>query len=256
MLVNRTLVVLLMLLCVPMWANAQDLRPDTPATLTVTGEGEVSVEPDRVVVMLGAEAQNKEATAAQSQVNGIVTKVLAAVKGAGVAEKHVRTSSIELYPVYSQPQYGPRPGMVGEDEGPQEPKLTGYRASNTIRVEIDDMSKIGDVIDAAMKAGANRMDGVQFDVQHRGPVEREAMKDAARQAQTKAAALAEAMGVKLLSVQSVQEGGAVFPVDAGPRRMMTMQADYNSTPVAPGEITVRASVTVTYRLGATEVKAE
>ena len=110
------------------------------------------------------------------------------------------------------------------------------------------MSKIGDVIDAAMLAGANRMEGVSFDVQHRGPAEREAMKDAARQARTEAETLAEAMGVKLVSVQSVQEGGAVFPVDSGPRMMMARSADFSPTPVAPGEITVRATVTVTYRL--------
>jgi uncharacterized protein YggE len=215
-----------------------------PPLLTVTGSGHSEATPDRATVRIGAVAQAKQANEAQEKVNGIVVKTIEAIKELGIDEKAIRTAGLSVSPVYSNP---PQQPMEREGINPN-PHITAYRAANVVEVRVDDLSKLGQVIDAGVASGANNIDGVDFSLKDEGPQRREALARAARDAREKAEALAEAMSLRLEGVQEVTEGGVnVMP----PRPYFgraAMAAEAVSTPVEPGEIRTDASVTVSYRV--------
>ena len=214
-----------------------------PPTISVNGQGEVSARPDRAAVSLGATVQSDNAAAAQAEVNKIMQGVLDAVKKTGIAEERIQTSGLTLQPVYTHHQ-PPRP--MGE--APQEPKIVGYRASNTVRVEIDDLTKIGAVIDAGIGSGANQLEYLTFELKEDAAQRAAALTQAAADARAKADAIAAAMGVKITEIHEVVEGGVqLFKPEYMGRAMMAMDAA-GGTPVQPGQVKVQANLTVRYRI--------
>lgn len=208
-------------------------------SIVVTGRGEASGRPDRAVVRLGATAQAEAASAAQQQVNQVVGRAIEQIKALGIPEERIQTSGISLHPVYSQ---RPRPRGDGD-----EMRITGYQASNTVRVQIDELLKVGDVIDAGVSAGANEVQGVSFELRDDARQQAAALMQAARQAHGKAAALAMAMDVQLGPVMEVIESG-VQPVYQMMDMRMAMGGAAEGTPVQPGEVQVGASVTVRFMI--------
>ncbi len=209
-------------------------------TLTVTGHGTVNARPDRGIVQLGVEAQANTAESAQQGVNGSMERVIEAVKKLGVEKHSVQTAGIRLTPIYA----AQTPGRESEP-----PRILGYRASNTIRVELSDLGLIGKVIDAGTQAGANRVEGISFEVQNDAEYRAEALGVAAKKAQNEARALAGALGIKLGRVWKVNQVAINAPrpmyAFGGRARFAAV-----STPVEPGQIAIEASVTVTYRIEA------
>ena len=115
-----------------------------------------------------------------------------------------------------------------------------------MHVDLDDIARLGPVIDAAVGAGANEVQGIQFSVINEAPHRAEALRRASQEARTKAQTIAEALGVRLSSLIEATEGGVeVTP----PRPLAFERAAFAATPVQPGELTVRATVTVHYRFG-------
>lgn len=214
-----------------------------PPTLTVTGDGETSTSPDRAVVELGAVAQAEQASTAQEQVNAIMQAAIGAIREAGIGDKMISTAGISLNPVYTDRQPIPL-----DRKSPPDPRITGYRAGNRVRVVIDDLKKVGDVIDAGVKAGANQVENLSFQLKDDTAARREALTEAAGKARAKADALASAMDLQIEGVLAVNEGGTdVFR----PRMELAvagMAARNSSTPVQPGQVDVQASVTITYRV--------
>src|SRR5688572_15241766 len=137
---------------------APQVQPTLPS-LIATGDGEVSVRPDRAVVRLGATAEAKDAKTAQEQVNTIVAKALEAIVELGVRQENISTAGLSLYPVFSNPSFQP----PREGEEAQEPRIVGYRASNTLQIRIDDLKQVGAVIDAGVGAGANQLESLNFE---------------------------------------------------------------------------------------------
>lgn len=216
-----------------------------PPTLSVSGRGEVSASPDRALVRVGAVVQAPEAAAAQNQVNQIVQRAVEALKGQGIAEEALTTAGLMLTPVYAQ---------RGENQPPDEGRVVAYRASNSIRVRVDDLKRVGTVIDAAVAAGANHVEGISFELKDDREPRRRALQDAAREAQTKAETLAEAMNVKLERVAEILEGGVeLFPPRLEMGRM-ALAAGQAPTPVQPGQVQVQATVTVRYRIVPVEAR--
>ena len=226
---------------------APQLQPPVPS-LVVTGEGEVSVRPDRAVVRLGATAQANDAKTAQEQVNAIVNKALEAITGLGIRQENISTAGLSLYPVFSNPSF--QPPREGEQQ--QEPRIVGYRASNTLQIRTDDIKQVGAVIDAGVGAGANQLESLTFELKDNANAYSEAIQQAARRARDKASTLANAMGVRLLEVLEVTEGGAtVIPPIPYMGRAMLAEAG-TTTPVEPGQIQVKASVTIRYKINAAQ----
>jgi uncharacterized protein YggE len=209
-----------------------------PSTLTVGGHGEVSVAPDRAVLRLGAVAQAAKASEAQSQVNQVVQNIIKDIKTLGVADKNIATIDLSIYPVYGNQQ--PEP----QDQTTQ-PVIRGYRASNIIRVQIENLERLGGVIDAGLNAGANRIEGLSFDLKDDGASRAQALRLATEEADAKANAIATAMGVEIVGIKQISEAGVslVRPqMDSGP----VFSARAAATPVQSGQVRVEASLTVSY----------
>lgn len=238
---NKLLYLLPILLLYPVWALAQsDMKADnSKPTLTVTGHGEVHAAPDQAIIRLGAVAQAKEAAGAQQQASKIVNQVLEKLKQMDIPSEKITTVGLTLSPVFS------RPSQRGVEE-PQEPIIVGFRAHNSIQVVIDDISKVGDVIDAGVSAGANQLEGLSFEIKEDGKYKEEALRLAVKEARKKADAIAEAVGVEIVGVDEISEGGINFI-----RPQMQMARTFSAeaaTPVQPGQVSVQASVTVRYRI--------
>ncbi len=217
-------------------ASAHDTPPPT---LTATGDAEVSVAPDRARVVLGATVQAADASDAQRRIAEIMTRALEALRGAGARDEDLKTAGVTLHPVHAPA--GRRPN--GETE---EPRIVAYRASNTVEVVLTDLARVGTTIDAGVGAGANRVQGVTFELTDESGPKADALAAAVRNAREKAERMAAAAGVRLVALQSVTESGGRFvgPVAATAR----MSAFDVGTPVEPGRITVTGAVSLTYRI--------
>jgi uncharacterized protein YggE len=218
---------------------AQAPRPDAePPVLTVSGTGQARVAPDEATVRLGVLAQAPTAREAQSQVNRSAQGVLDAIRKLGVPAEKIQTTGLSLNPQYAQGK---------PDQGP---RIAGYQASNTVTVLLEDLSKVGPVIDAGLTSGANNLDGVEFGLRDDGAARAAALTGAVRSARTKAEALARALRVRLVEIAEVAEGGvSISPPPSPFRGKMAMAADaLVATPVSAGEVGVDASVTVRWRI--------
>ena len=219
-------------------ALAADDEPP-PRTLTVMGFGEVKAAPDLALIELAVETTAENAGKATSDNARRTTAVIDALKKKIGAKDKVTTTGYSL-----QPQYANR--RPGSDAPPE---ITGYVASNRVRVESRDLTKVGDLIDTAIAAGANRTDVLSFMLENRAPSLREALRKAGAEAKAQAESIAEALGVKLGEVLNASTAGVPMPQPIYKERMvMAMAADQVSTPVEPGEVDVNATLSVSYRI--------
>ena len=197
--------------------------------VTVTGEAMVAIAPDMATIRVGVTSQGKSAREA-SETNGKqMTGVLATLKGAGIADRDVQTSSLSL-----QPQYDPNKSGAA--------RLLGFQATNQVTVKIRAIDTLPDVLDRAIGAGANEMSGIEFVVSEQSKLLDQARTEAIADARRKAELYAKAAGAKVGAVVAITEEGSAPP----PRLMQAMRA--GAAPVAPGEQTLRAVVTVSYEL--------
>jgi uncharacterized protein len=204
-------------------------------TVVVSGTGRVALEPDIAELRLGVAVSRPTVEAARSEAAKVMDAILAAVDGAGIARRDVRTALLSV-----QPRYDYRESRA--------PTLTGYELANVVEVTVRDLAKLGDIVDGTLAAGATSMDGLTFRVDDPGPAEAEARRQAMAAARARADVLADAAGLKIESVADIVEGTPARPPIPFPRaeRMALTAADV-STPVEGGSLDVTVSVTVTYR---------
>lgn len=207
-------------------------------TIVVSGTGRVAVEPDVADLRLGVSVARPTVADARAEAARIMTSILAAVAAAGVAERDVRTTTLSV-----QPRYDYR------DNKP--PTLTGYDLSNVVEVTIRDLTRIGDVVDGTLGAGATSMDSLSFRLADPRPPEREARMAAMEEARSRADVLAEAAGLRITGVDHVVEGAAwEAPIPRHKAERMMLAAADTGTPVQAGSQEVAISVTVTFRVAA------
>jgi uncharacterized protein YggE len=207
------------------WGSAQ-------RTLSVTGTGSVRVAPDIVIVSLGVQTVGPEIARAVSQNNDAAAAVQAAAREQGVAAEDIRTT---YFYVSTQQQYDEFGNVTGE---------VSYWVDNTITVTLRDTSKLGDLLEAAVDAGANSISGVTFSVDDPTEAEEQAREDAVEDARQRAEMLATAAGATLGDLVSISTvaGGAVpyyaeFGVGGG-----------GGVPFSPGTSEVSVQVTAVYEL--------
>jgi uncharacterized protein YggE len=220
----------LLLLALP--AAAQDV----PRTITVSGLGEVTAVPDMAHVTLGAQSEAATADEALSATSVAVAAALEVLTGAGIEERDIQTSGISL-----------SPRMVWPSDGTGSPRIDGYVASNQLTVRVRDLTKLGDVLDAVVKSGANMLGGVSFTLSEPRATEDAARRAAVEDARARAELFAAAAGVTLGDVQQISEDSFAQPM----ARMMAAEAsmaDASPPPVAPGELTVSARVQMVYAI--------
>jgi uncharacterized protein len=224
-------VALLFAVSVPLPVAAQEPETQGPVVVT-TGEGVIKQAPDRAWVSIAAESRAKSPQQAQRANAEAMTAVLAKLKGAGLPPDAIRTVAYDLRPEFDY------------HDGKQ--TLRGYVARNTIDVRVDDLARVGEILDMAVSSGATSISGIRFDLKARDKVEREALKLAVADARARADAAAQGAGMRVSGVVRIEEQRVSAPPPR-PMMMMARQADSleAETPIAPGEIEIRAVVTVT-----------
>ena len=237
-------------LALPGMALAQTApKPSAPATinptlLTLSAEGRVTRAPDVATFSAGVVSQGTTATDAL-RANAIdMTKVITALKRAGVADKDIQTSNISLNPVY-QPQRNLPDGTVE----PAQPRIIGYQANNTVSVRHRNLGDFGKVIDALVSAGANQVNGPGYEVDDPEPAQDEARTAAMKKARARAELYARAAGLRVARIVSISESGGWSPPQPVMYRMAAMDAaPAPSTPVQAGELQMSVNVSVQFEL--------
>jgi len=202
-----------------------------PPAISVTGEATVSVPPDQAQIDAGVTSDAKTAREASEANNAAMGKVLLALKGAGIEEKDTQTSRLSLQPQYAPNRTGTSP-------------ITGYRASNRVTIRLRDVTKVANVIDVLVGAGANDIGGINFTVSQPSKHLDEAREKAVADARRKAEIFAKAAGVTLGEPLSISEEGAPAPMFRG-KLAAPMAA---GAPVAQGEETLSVSVNVSWAI--------
>ena len=202
-----------------------------PPAISVTGEANVSVAPDQAQIDGGVSADAKTAREASDANNAAMGKVLLALKGAGIDEKDYQTSRLSLQPQYAPNRTGPSP-------------VVGYRASNRVTIKVRDVTKVANMIDVLVGAGANDIGGIHFVVTQASKLLDEAREQAIADARRKAQIYAKAAGVTLGEPIAISEQGAPTPMFLS-KVAGGMAA---SAPVAQGEETLSVSVSVSWAI--------
>jgi uncharacterized protein len=206
-------------------------QPVPPAAISVTGEASVSVPPDLAQVDGGVTSDGKTAREASDANNAAMGKVLLALKGAGIDEKDYQTSRLSLQPQYAPNRSGSSP-------------VVGYRASNRVTIRVRDITKVANVIDVLVGAGANEVGGINFMVSQASKLLDDAREKAVADARRKADIYAKAAGVTLGEPLSISEEGSSVPVYRG--KMAAPMAA--GAQVAQGEETLSVTVSVTWAI--------
>lgn len=202
--------------------------------ITVTGQGQVEAVPDMATITMGVTHESKEAGDAMQATSAAVAQMLDRLASLGVEPRDMQTARVSLNPVWSNLT----------SSGVKTRKITGFVASNTISVRVRDLSSLGTVLDAVIQDGANDFNGLSFSVQDPAPLMAEARKRAVQDAMDKARQLADAAGVELGAVMTLNEhgGGRQMPM----AEMARMASD--AVPIAAGEIGLSQSVTMVFAI--------
>jgi uncharacterized protein YggE len=226
---------------VPLDAQQPDARPrpEVVPQVSVSAVGSIKREPDQAVLNIAVESAAPTARAA-SQANATkMDALIAAVKAMGIPATSIHTTSYQLDPDYSYPQPGQN----------TPPRITQYRAINTVQITVDTVARAGRVIDAAVANGANRLNGISFQIRDQDGARVDALRDAVRKARTEAEAIAQSLGQHLGSVLFVSTSyQSVMPPPRPYMAMAKVAEQAMSTPIEPGQIEMQATINVTYRL--------
>jgi uncharacterized protein len=211
--------------------------PQESRTIEVTGNGEARVAPDVASLNLAIETHAATAQQSAGQNAALAQKVVDALTTKLQGKGKVWTGGYSLYPEYNEP----RPN--------EKPVVTGYRAENSITVETDEIGMLGGLIDTAIEAGANRINFLNFTLRDESQARSQAITLAAKDAQTQADSLAKSLGLKLgpvVKATTVGENQKPIPV----ARLAAAVGGVMGapTPVQPNEVTVPATVSITYQI--------
>lgn len=222
----------------PMTAHAQQPAVSSDGTLlSVSAQAETKRVPDVATLSTGVVTQAPDANAAMRANAEQMDKVMKAIRAAGIGERDVQTSGINLNPRYDY-----------RDKQP--PRIIGYEASNTVNLKVRDIGKLGQVLDALVASGANQVNGPHFQIDQPDAAYDEARKAALAKAQERARLYAESLGLRVRRIVSISEGGGARP-PVPMMRAMSMDAKFGSeeTAVSPGETTLSVSLDVMFELG-------
>ncbi|GGE46868.1 SIMPL domain-containing protein [Actibacterium pelagium] len=205
------------------------------ATLTVQGRGEIAAPPDMATITVGAEARSKTAAQALDEMTKATNDVLGVLRSSGIAPQDMQTSGLSLGEVWDH--------QIRNEDG--QPRLVGYSASNRISIRVKEIDQLGQVLDAVVRVGATTFHGLSFGLQEPEPLFDLARVDAVADARRKAELYAQAAGVQLGPIVSITEPGFSAPVVA---QMRMADAVMEAVPIAAGEVSTAAQVTIVYSL--------
>lgn len=203
--------------------------------LDVSATGSSTRVPDLAVIQAGVVTQAATAAEAMQQNSAQMAKVLAALRKAGIAERDIQTSTINLSPQYRYAQN-------------EAPVITGYQASNQVSVRFRDVAKSGTILDTLVREGANNISGPNLTIDKPDAALDEARVDAVKKARARAELYAQAAGLKVERILAISEGGAMPPSPMPVMMMRAAAAPAADTEVAAGERELNVTITVRFLL--------
>jgi uncharacterized protein YggE len=204
--------------------------------LDLTATGEVTRVPDVAVISAGVVSRAATASASLQDSANRMERVLAALKRAGVAERDIQTSSVNLNPEYRYPEN-------------QSPQLVGYTATNQLTIRFRDIRNSGKILDALVAEGANQINGPSLTIDKPEAALDEARAKAIAEGKARAELYARSMGLRVVRVVSVSEsGGYAVPPPAPPMPMAARAYDSAETKIVPGEQKLQVSLAMTFEL--------
>jgi uncharacterized protein YggE len=221
------------------------------ATVSTSGTASTSVKPNKFSVTVGVETDGSTAEEAAAKNSDLMAKVLAALRALGISGSQISTSNYNLFPIYEHKElaevcimiYPPPPECLPRQE------IVGYRAVNniTVTLDVDGGIDAGQVIDAAVKAGASNVNGVYFFIsaERQEEIRASLIRDAIANAKHQAEIAADALGMSISGVKSVNLNDVYFPV-------FVRDAAESRTPILPGEQQVSTSVNVVFFMSGSE----
>jgi uncharacterized protein YggE len=233
-----TLALVLLSGCTPWSARTQADDDQTERTINVSGSGEASAQPDIATLELGVQTEAKEAGMAMSQNSEQMQAVIEALKEAGVAEEDIQTQIIQVRPRYEEVQRREPAELLSTRE------LIGYTATNIVEVRVWDLDALGELLDTAVQAGGNRVEGIRFEVSDPSKLLDRAREAAWNDARHKAEQLVDLADAELGEVLTLNESSR-RPV---PIVRETIAAQAAAVPIQAGTQTIEASVQVTWLL--------
>jgi uncharacterized protein len=205
-------------------------------TLNLAAYGESKIAPDMATITLGVMTESPTAAAAMQANASQMSRVIAALKRAGLEDRDIQTSQLNLSPQYRYEQNQP-------------PKLTGYQASNQVTLTVRDLARLGQIVDATVNSGANQVHGVSFGLNDPTEAENAARRAAVQALEQKAALYAQATGHRVVRLVSLSESGGYAPPPPMPMMQMARAESMDAaTKVAPGELNVRIDITGLYEI--------
>ena len=259
----KKLLIAALLATSPAALSAQATTPQvtlgpTSAILSLSSEGQSRRTPDIAMFSAGVVTQANTASEALSDNSRRMDAVVAALKRAGIADRDIQTSAINLSPRYSNPERDAQivARQIGQPYVPPEqtaPKIIGYEARNTVQVRVRDLGNMGKVIDALVGVGANEVNGPNFTLEDQQSALDEARLEAVTKGRQRAELYARAAGMRVGRILSISEGGGYYPVQ---RDIMVTGYAAGAppapppppTPVQPGELTLGVSVSMQFEL--------
>ena len=205
--------------------------------ISVSGSGSISVEPDLAVLNVGVEAIGKTVSSARSEAASAMDSLVSSLKKEGILAKDIQTQQLTIYPRY--------------DYQTNKQVLTGYSVTNTARVKVRDLSKVGKIVDNAAASGGDyvRINGISFSVEDPHQYMETLRKQAVQKAQIKAEEYADSAGVKLGSLRSLTEVGAPSSHMSSEmdNQMRAMSVPMES-PISGGELQITVTVFTVFNI--------
>ncbi|HET7576703.1 MAG TPA: SIMPL domain-containing protein [Sphingomicrobium sp.] len=203
--------------------------------LDINATGEVSRVPDVAIISAGVVSRSATASGAMQDAAARMERVIAALKRAGIADRDIQTSSVNLNPEYKYVENQP-------------PQLVGYNASNSVTIRFRDIRNSGKILDALVGQGANQINGPNLTVDKPEAALDEARAKAVANARARADLYARALGLKVVRVVSISESGGNYPVPPPMPMYARAEAASAKTPIEPGEQKLQINLSVTFEL--------
>jgi uncharacterized protein len=223
------------------WAAAALVRADDDhklvPSITVVGSGEVQVQPDMANVVVGVTTEAKTASEALKENNQRMAQLLETLRGLNIPDKHVQTAGFSV-----------TPQQTFDRDRRQPPKIVGYMVTNQVTVKVLELDRLGTLLDAVVQAGSNRVQGVSFSLAEPKPHMDQARRKAITDARERAELYAGEAKVKLGRPLLIQEQSASVPRPMFMAGAELRAAPASEVPIARGEQTLSANVTVTYAI--------
>lgn len=210
--------------------QAQD---DDRRTITMTGSAEARIDPDQVIVRVGVVTEGRTVQAAKELNDTRSRAVLTLLANNGVPARDIQTSNLSIEPVY--------------DYSSKSRKLLHYQMANTVTVTVRKLTSLEKILDDVLTDGANVLDNIQFVVSNQRAISDSLRIEATRNAKTKAAAVAEALGMRLGKpiVVSTEQSESFQPMV---RYTLSSRASDSSTPISAGQETITSTISITFEL--------